>query len=205
MLNYGFCTSAGSYTLMPVSERENETRSILHSSGLTSLAYWTGLLVADMAVFIGLTALFGVFILVVQLFAFYEFFGWFMLETVIFGLSLLTFTYLLSNIFDRQNTAISWIMPILVILGSVVPILAFIVLSMAGDSEHDVLFVLYALYYGSPITTYYFVTYNILVHGIFNKINEEQIKNGYPTKDNVYGEYEGQVPSTARNIITMIC
>lgn len=64
MLSYGFCTSAGSYALMPVSERENETRSILHTSGMSSWAYWTGLLLADIIVYLVLTVMFCIFIVI---------------------------------------------------------------------------------------------------------------------------------------------
>lgn len=99
MLNLGFCTSAGSYALMPVGDREHGTRSILHSSGMSTLSYWFGLFVVDYALYGILVGMFGAIILAVEIYAFHDFFGIYILETMIFGVSLISFTYFLSNIF----------------------------------------------------------------------------------------------------------
>lgn len=101
MLNYGFCASAGIYCLIPVAERENETRSILHASGMSTLAYWSGLFLADMIIYTGLVCLFAGFVYWRELFAFYDFFGEFIGETMIFGFSLINFVYMLSHMFSN--------------------------------------------------------------------------------------------------------
>ena len=101
MLNYGFCASAGIYCLLPVSERENETRSILHASGMSTIAYWIGLLAADLIIYLFLTFGFAIFVWWRELFAFYDFYGEFVGETMMFGISLISFVYYVSCLFSN--------------------------------------------------------------------------------------------------------
>lgn len=56
-------------------------------------------------------------------------------------------------------------MPLLIILGSIIPLLSMLTLDDV-DIERESSLLLMWLYYCSPITTYYFVTYNILYNGL---------------------------------------
>lgn len=87
--------------MIPVSERENETRSILHASGMSTLAYWSGLFLADMIIYSFLVSLFAIFVYWRELFAFYDFYGEFVGETMIFGVSLINFVYFISHLFSN--------------------------------------------------------------------------------------------------------
>jgi hypothetical protein len=80
-----------------------------------------GLLLADFTIFAILTFVFAIFVLVGKLFGFYAFFGEFVSLTIVFGVGLISMTYLISHVFNSQNTAIKWIYPILSITGSILP------------------------------------------------------------------------------------
>ena len=83
-----------------------------------------------------------------------------MLEMFAFGLSFLSFVYLLSFLFNKQNSAIKWTMPILVLLGTILPFLLLVAMAASDDNDDKITIFTMFFYYCCPITTNYVVTFS---------------------------------------------
>jgi len=121
ILNIGFVMCAGVFLFAPVGEREFKTRPVLNLFGMRQLGYWLGLLTGDLLLFVPQAILFVALILCIGLRPFSDQLGEFTALIMMFGLSLITHTYLFSHMFTKQNQATKWLVTIYLLVCTFLP------------------------------------------------------------------------------------
>ena len=135
LLNFGYVSSSAVYLLMPVIDRENKTRQMLSLNGINSLAYWLGIYICDLILFLFPTCLFLIIVKVMNLAAFGSDIDGLLLILLGFGVSFITYTYMMSFLFKNVTQAVKCLMPAYLLFGTALPLVATFIVSAVGKSK----------------------------------------------------------------------
>jgi hypothetical protein len=120
---------------MPVIDREKKIRQMFSLNGINSLAYWLGIYICDLALFLLPTSLFLIIVKVMNLAAFGNDITGLLLILFGFGISFITYTYLISFLFNNVTQAVKCLMPAYLLFGTALPLVVTFIVSAVGKSK----------------------------------------------------------------------
>lgn len=166
-----------------MNDREAKLRGILHLNGSGILAYWLGMFICDLLLFLLPTCLFLILIKVMKLTIIGSIGGIF-LTLFGFGLSLLPFTYLIQFIFDNVTQAIKCVLPGYLLFGTALPLtLAVIIAAISNefrDNEFYLFFAMGLLYVTTPMFTFYITFVSIIINYFSSRFSYNRHENYIP-------------------------
>lgn len=176
MINYGYLMSVAVYLIMPVTDRETKMRGLLHLSGSSILAYWLGMFLCDLLLFLIPTFFFLLMAKTFDLGVFGDAIGSLSLILFGFGISLLQLTYLVQNIFSNITQAIRCVIPVFLLFGTVLPLVIYMLAGIAGESsEFELYFWMGLLYTTTPMFTFYISTVDMIMKDLDDSGSNEEI------------------------------
>jgi hypothetical protein len=168
LINFGYLTSAGVFLLLPMYDRENKLRTILHLNGSRIIAYWTGIFICDVLLFMLPTLLFLILVKAVNVSSLGDDIGGIFLILFGFGISLITLTYLVQYIFKNTTQALRCITPCYLVMGTALPMVFAVILSsmkMNSNAQKTMFRVLIRLLFQTtPMFTFYITFVSILIN-----------------------------------------
>jgi MFS family permease len=128
---FAFSVCAGLYIITFVSDRENKLRYLFNFIGLKPTAYLVGNLLYDFIPYILSTGIFIGMLYIMNLKFLYK--GWDQILGIMacFGLSIITLTYLVSNIFKKSTYAFNKIGMWYMIIGLLLPMVLTLIVALA--------------------------------------------------------------------------
>jgi hypothetical protein len=120
---------------MPVIDREKKIRQMFSLNGINSLAYWLGIYICDLVLFLLPTSLFLIIVKVMNLAAFGNDITGLLLILFGFGISFITYTYLISFLFNNVTQAVKCLMPAYLLFGTALPLVVTFIVSAVGKSK----------------------------------------------------------------------
>jgi len=162
LLMYGFTTTAGIYMITPISDRESRLRQVLHITGLKPFSYYLGTLIADYSLFMVSQLIFVVFALLADINTYSEQMVSFILIMSSFGLSMISFTYLFSNMFNDNNSAFRCMTVVYLILGLVAPGLVISIAGVISESGSVTIFLNGLFFCLDPFFTFYYANWSLV-------------------------------------------
>ena len=157
--------TAGMYAFIPMSEKKNGLRQMMHMSGLNSFEYFGGLFVGDIFLFtmpaiVISIALIGFPQIMVQ-----EQIGDFFISFILFGVCLINFTYCFTHIFDDPDTGTKY-MALIYSLGLLFgPIAISMIFAAIFGFDSSVSNAISPWYFIDPILTFAIQLYGICCRG----------------------------------------
>ena len=97
--------TAGLYGTIPLFEKKNGLRQMMHMSGLTSLQYFGGLFIGDLSLFTATAVVISVALTLFDQIMVTSQIGNFFISYVLFGACLINCSYIFTHIFDNPDTA----------------------------------------------------------------------------------------------------
>jgi hypothetical protein len=154
--------------LVPVKDREQKLRGILNLNGVGVIAYWLGMYICDLLLFLLPTCLLLLLVKAVKISSFQDDIGGIFLVLFGFGLSLIQLTYLIQFIFKNITQAIKCIFPSYILLGTVLPLgLALAVGAIASKSSNSAFYIRFSLgllFITTPMFTFFITFVSIFIN-----------------------------------------
>jgi len=105
LLALGFCTSSGVYLITTVKDRQDKLRYLLNFTGMKSFSYFLGISAAEACLYVIPTMSFVLLVMILDIQAFTNQTGWFILILLLFGLSFVNLANLIGFMFSDLDKA----------------------------------------------------------------------------------------------------
>jgi hypothetical protein len=166
-------------------DKENKMRQYIYLSGLGSTAYYLGLYIADISLFILSESVFAVFVWLFRLDIYSSQMAQFLTLMTTFGMTLIPFTYLFQHWFDNSNKAFRWIGWIYILIGIFMSTMLIIVFGAISRSSWGVYLGNGLTFFINPFYTFFCGTRDLILIYFIKKYFPNQPVVHWPITPNI--------------------
>ena len=161
----GQALTASLYSMVPMFEKKAGLRQMMHMSGLSSFQYFLGLFLGDILLFVCPAAVISIALIGFEEIMVRSQIGNFFLSFTLFGMCLISFTYVFSHVFDDPETSGKY-MALIFVLGMLFgPIAISMIFAAIFGFDDSVSSAISIWYFIDPIVTFVLQLFTICCTG----------------------------------------